>query len=213
MKTIIYLIRHSGPNIKTNILKTDNQFQITNEKYLLSIEAEEKAKRLSEFKELENIDIIFSSHYVRAVGTAKYISAKNNLQININSDFGERKVGIEKYEDMPDNYYNTQRDNPLYKVGDGENQLEVKERMFLAIENVLKEHNGKKIAIVSHSTAISFLLTKWCELINKQDYYLIEYQDKIILKEKMNSPEVFKLEFENNQLLNVSLITPEEIFL
>lgn len=38
MSTIVYLVRHSGPNMKTNILKTDNEFQVTNEKYILSEE-------------------------------------------------------------------------------------------------------------------------------------------------------------------------------
>lgn len=66
MSTIVYLVRHSGPNIKTNILKTDNEFQVTNEKYILSEEGVIKARKLATSKEFENIDLLISNHYVRA---------------------------------------------------------------------------------------------------------------------------------------------------
>ena len=66
--------------------------QIKNEKIILSIEGERKAKELSEREELKNIDVLYSSNYVRAIATAKYIANKNNLNINIDERLGERKL-------------------------------------------------------------------------------------------------------------------------
>jgi len=206
MKTTLYLIRHSGPTIKTNLVMTDNDFQVTNEKYVLSSLAEDKAKSLLELEELQNIDYLISSHYVRAVATAKYISERNNIDLNISSDFGERKVGIEKYEDMPEGYYAKQKDNSIYKIGIGENQIEVRERMTKAVNKLIEQHRGKKIAVVTHSTAISFFLTNWCELIKEEDYYLLKYKNKIITKGKMNSPEVFELNFIDSNLYNIKVL-------
>ena len=57
-KTIVYLIRHSEQlkiNGIKNIVEDD---QISNEKIILSVEGEEKAKKLSEREELNNIDVI-----------------------------------------------------------------------------------------------------------------------------------------------------------
>ena len=62
-----------------------------NEKSSLSIEGEQIAKDKLNNKEFANIDILFSSSYVRAIQTAKYIAEKNNLEINVISDFGEKQ--------------------------------------------------------------------------------------------------------------------------
>lgn len=91
-RTIIYLIRHSEQlKIKGNILSTDSD-QVQNEKIVLSVNGEEKARLLSENKELTKIDMLFSSNYARAISTAKYIASKNNIEINIDERLGERKL-------------------------------------------------------------------------------------------------------------------------
>lgn len=91
-ETIIYLIRHSEQlKIKGKYLSSEND-QIKNEKIILSIEGERKAKELSEKEALKNIDVLYSSDYVRAIATAKYIANKNNIDINIDKRLGERKL-------------------------------------------------------------------------------------------------------------------------
>ena len=92
--TTIYLIRHSEQLRENGIMNVLDDTQIINEKIILSVEGEEKAKLLSEKEELNNIDIIYSSSYVRAKATAKYIAYKNNLDINIDYRLNERKLGI-----------------------------------------------------------------------------------------------------------------------
>ena len=53
---------------------------------------EQLAGILSENVELSKIDVLFSSNYVRAISTAKYIASKNNIEINIDDRLGERKL-------------------------------------------------------------------------------------------------------------------------
>ena len=50
------------------------------------------AKKLSELEELKNIDVLYSSNYIRAISTAKYIAEKNSIEINIDERLGERKL-------------------------------------------------------------------------------------------------------------------------
>lgn len=209
MKTIVYLIRHSGPNIKTNIISTDSTFQETNEKYVLTQEGEQRASLLAQDSNLQNIDYIISSHYVRAMATAKYIADKNNLLLDIDSSLGERKFGFSKYEDMPERFYERQQNDPYYKFGNGENQLEVNKRMTHTITDIIKKHKGEKIVIVSHNTAISFYLKNWCHLEKEEDKYVLKYQDKILVFGNMNAPEAFELVFEDEDLLDISLKTPK----
>lgn len=92
-KTIVYLIRHSEQLKIKGIKNIEEDNQINNEKIVLSVEGEDKARQLSEREELNNIDVIWSSNYVRAISTAKYIAYRNNLEINIDSNFNERKLG------------------------------------------------------------------------------------------------------------------------
>ncbi len=92
MKTTIFLIRHSEQlKLKGMYIASDDD-QTRNEKIILSIDGERKAEKLSLREELQEIDAVYSSNYVRAVSTAKYISSKNGLEINIDERLGERKL-------------------------------------------------------------------------------------------------------------------------
>ena len=66
--TTIYLIRHSKPMKVNNTFNKDN-LQLQNEKSSLSIEGEQIAKDKLNKKEFDDIDIIFSSNYVRTILT------------------------------------------------------------------------------------------------------------------------------------------------
>jgi len=90
--TYIYLIRHSEQLRMKNKVINDENTQITNEKIILSVNGEKKAEELSKLEELTNIDVLWSSNYVRAISTAKYIANKNNIEINIDKNLNERKL-------------------------------------------------------------------------------------------------------------------------
>ena len=51
-----------------------------------------------------NSDRLYSSNYVRAIQTAKYLSDKNNLMINIISNLGERKFGVSSWDELPEDF-------------------------------------------------------------------------------------------------------------
>ena len=67
--TTVYLIRHSE-KIDNKLLDNSNNneyYQTRREKIILSVEGERKAEKLSKLKEFEDIDVIFSSNYARAI--------------------------------------------------------------------------------------------------------------------------------------------------
>lgn len=193
--TTVYLIRHSKSEKINNIVNSDN-LQIQNEKQFLSIEGEELAKEKMNNDELKNIDALYSSNYLRALGTAKYIARNNNITINIHEGFGERKFGISSWNEIPKDFYDRQASEENYKIGNGESQVEVKERMYKSLMEVLED--DKKIAIVTHSTAMLFLLKKWCNITDDGIYF----NDKTISNLKIDNCDIFKLTFDEN----VSLI-------
>ncbi len=90
--TNIFLIRHSEQlRIESGKEKCEDS-QISNEKIILSVEGEKKAESISKLEDLKNIDVLWSSNYVRAIATAKYISNQNDIDINIDTRFNERKL-------------------------------------------------------------------------------------------------------------------------
>ncbi len=203
--TTIYLIRHSMPLKVNNEFNNDN-LQIQNEKSSLSIKGEQIAKDKLNNKEFANIDILFSSSYVRAIQTAKYIAEKNNLEINVISDFGERKFGINSWSELPDNFGEKQFLDENYKTEFGESQKEVRERTFNALMNVLKS-DDKKIAIVFHGTAMLFLLMTWCKVVPDSDKYKIFFNgNELFCGKHFDFCETFKLTFNDNELIDIENI-------
>ncbi len=204
--TTVYLIRHSKPLKVNNDLNSDN-LQIQNEKSCLSLEGEKIAKEKLSIDEFDNIDIIYSSNYVRAIQTAKYLAEKNNLEINIFTKLGERKFGIKSWDELPQGFERKQFLDETYKLGDGENQIEVRERMYSAITEILEQNKNKQIAIVSHATAISYLLRKWCDISIVNDKLRYSFNGKIFLDGYLDYCETFKLILDdNNNLIDIKNI-------
>ncbi len=204
--TTIYLIRHSK-TLKVNNDRNEDELQIQIEKNCLSIEGEQIAEEKMDSEEFHGLDIIFSSNHVRAIQTAKYLGSKYNLGINVNSKFGERKFGIISWDELPENFEKRQLEDENYKIGNGENQREVTERMYSAIMNILNEHKNKEIAIVSHATAISYLLKKWCTITNEDNKFKYIYNGNILLDGFFDYCETFKLVFDDaNNLVDIENI-------
>ena len=203
MSTIIYLIRHSDTTDELGIRNTNETSQIINEKEILSIKGEKDSNKLSKNKELENIDVLWSSSYVRAKQTAKYIASINNLQLNIDERLNERKLGNleEIAEFMKDkktrDVSEVQLVFPKFKTSDGESLEETKRRMLDFIIEILEKYKEKRIAVVSHGGSIKFLLLNWCILNNSKK---LEYKGRML---NTTSPCLLKLTFSDKKLIDL----------
>lgn len=201
--TIIYLIRHADTVKENGIRNTNEDNQAINEKEILSVDGEEQSRKLSEYKELKSIDVIWSSSYTRAKQTAKYIAYNNNLSINIDSKLNERKLGNlnELSIFMKDKKTRDPSQEQLldrkFKTSDGESCDDTNIRMTEFLNRILKEYKEKRIAVISHGGSIKFLLLNWCKV--NQDVKLL-YENKVL---DISSPCLLKLTFKGSQLLNL----------
>ena len=93
--------------------------------------------------------------------------------------------------------------NPRLKCTEGENMLEVKERMEKAINEIVQKKLGKKVVVVSHGAAIKFYLSKWCEFRENKLFY----NNTEITTE---SPSILKLTFNSENLANIEKINLNE---
>ena len=209
--TEVYLIRHSEKYRNFNNIINDDSFQLFNEKIILSINGEMLANKLANMEEMSNIDVVFASNYVRSIGTAKYIAYRNKIDVNIDKNFGERIYGIDSIDGIMDDFNVKQWNDIDYKLPNGESRRDVTNRMYNALIRVINEYKNKRIAIVSHGTAISFLLDKWCDVFvnynndNKMNTKIV-FKNKIIFDNNISAPCVFKIVFDDNNIISIENI-------
>ena len=156
---------------------------------------------------MKNLDVIWSSSYTRAKATAKYIANVNNLPFNLDDDLSERKLGNLKElgEFMKDKNTRDPSQEQLldrtFRTSDGESAEQTRERMNKFFDKILKEYEGKRIAVVSHGGSIKFFLLNWC-VVNEN--VKLVYNKNTILNIK--SPCLLKLTFRKNKLINLEQI-------
>ena len=79
--------------------------------------------------------------------------------------------------------------------------------MYNSILRILNDNKGKKIAIISHGTAMTFLLNKWCNIEYINDKLRYSFEKKLLLEGYIDNCDCFKLEFDdNNNLINIENI-------
>ena len=197
--TTIYLMRHSQAMKPVNVNNSDS-LQLQNEKWCLTKEGEKLAEEKSNQEELQDFDIVYSSNYVRAMDTAKYFSN----EVHIEESFGERKFGINSWEELPEDFGKKQFEDFDYKLQNGESINEVILREEKTLTELLKNHRGQKVLIVGHSTALASLFSKWCDIAYSGPY---KYNGVEFFDGKWNYCETFKLTFDDNDnLLNIENI-------
>lgn len=206
--TTLFLIRHSvrmpGSDIASRNVSEDKI--VTSEKIILSIEGEERAKILSEKKELQDVDVIYTSNCVRTLQTAKYLMNRLSLPAHIDERLDERRIGIPNDDIYPDWLERQYFDSSFHTEG-GESQIDVQNRMDEVVSEILDQYQDKKIAIFSHGYAITFYLLKFCKLVNVVGGHLTyEFHNKIIYDQAINAPEVFQLVFDGKKFLSIECI-------
>lgn len=84
------------------------------------------------------------------------------------------------------------------------------------LDEILSNDRGKKVAVFTQGYAITFLLLNWCKLEEIREdngSHILKYSfnNKIIFDKKINSPEVFKLTFDEEKLINIENIVFKDL--
>lgn len=198
--TTIYLINNSLTMNNINFPSIDS-LEMKREKRLLSIEGELESKKLVMNKDLQAVQVIYSSPYVMSVGTAKYLSSYLERDIFIVPLIGERKIGmlgdkkIRTLNEMQENDFN-------YKLSGGESFNDVKDRMLKFIKKILREDEDKTIAVFTHNVAITSLLSVYCEKgFNLDNRLILNYHEDAIIDGAWDGISIIELQFEKNELI------------
>jgi probable phosphoglycerate mutase len=123
-------------------------------------QAEATAKTLAK----EGITAIYSSDLYRAVQTAQPLADLLRLPINTSPDLRERHVGVlegmtfdESRESFPKDYYALVNRDIHHVISGGESYRNLIRRITSKLGDVLRTHQGERVAIYSHTGALCFL--------------------------------------------------------
>lgn len=112
----------------------------------------------------EGVSVIYSSDLIRAVQTAEPLSKELDMPVNATKAFRERHVGVlegltfdESKAKYPRDYYALVRRNVQHVITEGESYRHLLRRAATELTKIIRQHQGEKIVIFSHTGAICFM--------------------------------------------------------
>ncbi len=149
--TTIIFVRHGATDYPEDKIYSEDDGPSINEAGKL------QAERLGGWIKGEDIAAVFVSPSMRTIETAMPIVKTLNLEYKILDELKERGFGIwegltfSEIEDRyPEGLRQWKKDPIHYTPEDGESIIDLQKRVDSVIQNVLQEHKGKKVLIVTH---------------------------------------------------------------
>jgi broad specificity phosphatase PhoE len=158
--TRVFMVRHGA-----TVLSAEDRFAgVTDVE--LSEEGREQARRLADRLSGEKIAAVYASPLGRTVETARILAAPHDLQVQTCDGFREISHGRwegmkrrEVEEKFPEEMAEWEKDPYTFAPEGGESGLAVTARALPALIDLVREHPGENILIVSHKATIRLLLS------------------------------------------------------
>jgi probable phosphoglycerate mutase len=158
--TRIFMVRHGA-----TVLSDEDRFAgVTDVE--LSEEGREQARRLAERLSHARITAIYTSPLGRTVETARILAAPHDLEMQTRDGFREISHGHwegmkrrDVEEKFPAEIAEWEKDPYTFAPPGGESGLAVTARALPALIDLVRDHPGQKILVVSHKATIRLLLS------------------------------------------------------
>ncbi|MGH0590692.1 histidine phosphatase family protein [Bacillus pretiosus] len=184
MNTYIYMVRHG----ESSKLEGSERTRGLTEKGSLD------AHRVTDILKTEGIDTFISSPYKRAV-----------LTIEKTANFYEKEILI--YENLKECMFSSGNQvisdkevyplvkkmfsNPDFALMEGESYKDCQRRVVKALKEILMDFQGQKIVIGTHGLVMTLMM----------NYFDKQYGFEFLIH--TSKPDIYKLKFNDEQLLNV----------
>lgn len=158
--TRVFMVRHGA-----TILSAEDRFAGATD-VALSDEGREQTRRLAERLSREKIRAVFASPLGRTVETAEILATPHNLDIQICE--GLREISHGRWEQLtrreveqkfPEEAAEWEKDPYTFAPLGGESGLAVTARALPTLIQLVRQHTGENILVVSHKGTIRLLLS------------------------------------------------------
>ena len=199
--TTIYLIRHARKMKKEVILKDK---KLDTVQTVLTVDGEKSAEKFGLLPCLLSVEKIYSSHYARTVGTAKYLASERNLPIYVDERLSEIQNGEGEIDSKTRDYL---REHDFsFRLKNGESFNDVQKRMVEVFKEIVMENEGKTVAIFSHHIALFLLLSLFLEVRYIDEVLSLCTQNGLVITTKWLSPDIYKAEMDGMKLVLIEHI-------
>lgn len=159
--TCIIFVRHGRADFPHDRLYCDER-----EDPPLTEEGILQAQHAAALLEKQEIDVIYSSPMRRTRSTAELIARNGSVPVLYSAKLKERPFGIwdglyfdEIARDYPEQFQAWKRDPISFVPEGGETITEHKERVTQALAEIIDNHRGRRIVVVSHVGPIRMWIT------------------------------------------------------
>jgi 2,3-bisphosphoglycerate-dependent phosphoglycerate mutase len=184
MKTQLYMIRHAESPFVFGEERTRG----------LSEEGFQAAKKVADILESEEIHCIVSSSYVRAKQTVEYLAERKGLPIIEYDELRERPIkGLDykaPWEELLKAIEKSFSDHDFSLEG-GENTKQAQQRAIPVILELLKEYEGKGIAIGTHGNIMTIIMNYF------DNTYGFDFWNST------SKPDIYRMTFQDGQFMKV----------
>jgi broad specificity phosphatase PhoE len=158
--TRIFMVRHGS-----TVLSAEDRFAGSTD-VQLSDEGREQCRRLAERLSSECVTQVFASPLGRTVETAQILATPHGLPVQVRD--GLREISHGRWEQMtrreveqkyPDEAAEWEEDPYTFAPQGGESGLAVTARALPALLDVVRQHPGETLLVVSHKATIRLLLS------------------------------------------------------
>ena len=186
MITTVYLVRHAEPNFYNH---NDMDRELTPKGL-------QDCQLLLNYFSKQNIHVIYSSPYRRAIETIKATAEFHQVSIIKRDAFRERKISSNWIEDFQ-NFVQKQWQDFSFKLPSGESLEEVQERTVHALKYLLKERIGEQIIISSHGTAISTIVNYFYPQFGLSDFQKLKHLFPFIIRMTFDKERCLSIYLDN----------------
>lgn len=180
METIIYFVRHA-----------DSPY----------VEGQERSRGLSDIgmKDaltvrnilmFEDIDVFYSSPYERAISTIRPTANHYGMDVLVVEDLRERMIG----DFTPNSFWDAKQqvyNDYSFSFPRGESSFHAQRRAFVALLEIIKENNNKKIAIGTHGDIMTLMLNGFNKNIGFGFW------------QSTSMPDIYKVQLSGQEILNM----------
>ena len=164
-RTRLYLTRHGQ-----TVTNTEGRFCGHSETELTA-KGEEQARALGRRLVKEKFEAVYTSDFSRAIRTAAFIAGERNLAARAEPALRELHYGeweLEKGGDVARKWRTQYRlmrhEDPAWRPPGGETVAEVRARTREAFDRIVADHEGKRVLVVTHGTALNCLISTLLEM-------------------------------------------------
>src|SRR5438477_5001829 len=160
MATRVFMVRHGA-----TVLSAEDRFAGVTD-VDLSDEGREQTRRLAERLSREKIAAAFASPLGRTMETAQILARPHQLEVQtrdglreINHGRWEQRTRREVEECFPEEAAEWEKDPYTFAPLGGESGLAVTARALPVLIDIVREHRGENVLVVSHKATIRLLLS------------------------------------------------------